>query len=122
MNKISAILLAGVLVVGSYGIWASTPPPNVVPQGSADNGIRGMQMLGDLIGVLVQKMNADIEARNRQAAAQEHANQLKAAEMDVHLYVECMKVRGNWDTLFWVGLDCATRTGLPMVAYREGQR
>lgn len=121
MKKTSAIILAIALIVGSYGIWASTPPPNVVPQGSADNGLRGMQIIHELIGVLVQKMNSDIDATNRLTAALNLANELKAHELESELYIECVKARGR-DTLLWVGLDCANRTGLPMVQYREGQR
>ena len=69
--RILASFLAALAVVASIYIIASAldskaaKGPQAIPQGQSDNGLRGMEMLHNLIGVLVQKMNVDVETQRR---------------------------------------------------------
>ena len=111
MTLFGAIAIA--MMVAFHPAIAAPTTPNIVPQGGQDNGVRAMQMIMDAIGVLVQKMNADIDATNRMAAAQEHANVLKTAEIEMNLFIKCHEVRES-NAWLWTGLDCETRTGISM--------
>lgn len=95
---------AAVVAVTLAVLSASTArgsAPSVIPQGKADNGIRAMQILHGAIDVLVQKMNADIEARNRQAFATEVLGTYAQAQA-------CMLASAAMERRAWDAMACDT--------------
>ena len=108
-----AALVVIVLAAGSFQM-ARAATPNVIPQGQMDTGLTALNVLKTLHEVLIQKMNADIEATNRLAAAQERANELKAAEINRHTAIICFDARETRRLEVWEAFDCYNLIGIPM--------
>ena len=102
------LVLAGVMAVvlafGTINIRiAHAATPTVVPQGQDG----AYAILHKLTDVLIQKMNADIDATNRLTAE-------IARQNEIALFLECHAARDMLHEVLWDSLDCESRTGLEL--------
>ena len=121
MRPLAIVLAAAVMVAGFLVLSASigtraAAPPAVIPQGRMDIGMAALGTIDATMKTLTSKMDYDVAANLRIAAALERANQIKAMEIDYMMFLKCHDALDEGRAVLWKSLDCGTRTGIPMAA------
>ena len=143
MKPIAIILAAAVIALGIFvlnvsGPRAATDPrASIGPRAIGNAELLALQNLNQVMNTFVQIANAQLAIAQREVAALEQANVLKSQEhvlKSQELSMEAMRIdlgtfnvcqtlryhdRGPGDPAImahWVGLDCASRTGLSLWA------
>ena len=115
----AAVMIGGIIVLNGSIKTRAAAPPVVVPQGRTDIGLAALGTIDATMKTLTSKMDYDVAANLRIAAALERANQIKAMEIDYMMFLKCHDALDEGRAVLWKSLDCNTRTGIPMVAEQQ---
>ena len=104
-HTLTALAGAALVVLVTMLAYNATPArsaaPNLVPQARQDGVMQAMGILHKLTDVLIQKMNADIDARNRQSFALEVLGTWSQAQA-------CMLASQAMERRAWDAMACDT--------------